>query len=115
MGFLSKQEVAHYLEAKELIRSSSKLLPHHKIAMEKVADHAVSVSLRNPAVSDLVREVQIHRHTKKACKKYKTECRFNFPKLPTRKTIISAPSNVTFDSEKEKTEKMTRYSNVISE
>ena len=33
--------------------------------MEKVSDLGISVSLRNPAVNDLVKEVQVHRHTAK--------------------------------------------------
>ena len=110
---LSQAHKNNFIEAKNLIRNCQKLSAHHLEAMEKVADLAISVSLRNPAVSDLVKDVQLHRHTAKACKKYGTQCRFNFPKFPIHKTIISIPSNYAFDDEKEKTEKMKRYSQVI--
>ena len=81
--------------------------------MAKVADLVISVSLINPAVRDLVKEVQVHRHTAKACRKYGTQCRFNFPKLPIHKTVISTPSNYAFDNEEEKNKKMSRYTKVI--
>ena len=110
---LPQEEIQNYNEAKNLIRSRQKLSVHHKQAMEKVADLAVSVSLRNPAVSDIVKEVQVHRHTAKACRKYGTDCRFNFPKFPTCKTVISTPSNFAFESEEEKDSKMVRYTKVI--
>ena len=113
MPLLSQVERKNFIEAKNLIRNCQKLSEHHKVAMEKVADLAISVSLRNPAVSELVKEVQIHRHTAKACKKYGTECRFNFPKFPTHKTIISTPSNYAYDDEKERNKNMKRYSKVM--
>ena len=49
----------------------------------------------------------------KACKEYGTQCRFNFPKFPIHKTVISIPLNYAFDDEKEKTKKMKRYSQVL--
>ena len=69
---LSKEDKRNFIEAKNLIRNCQKLSAHHKQSMEKVADLGISVSLRNPDVNDLVKEVQIHRHTAKACKKYGT-------------------------------------------
>ena len=82
--------------------------------MERIADLAISVSLKNPAVNHIVKEVQVHKHTAKACRKYNTNCRFNFPKFPIHKTIISTPSNYAFDDEEEKNVKMTRYTKVIN-
>lgn len=101
---LSKEDRVNFIEAKNLIRNCQKLSEHHRLSMAKVADLAISVSLRDPSVNDLVKEVQLHRHTAKACKKYGTQCRFNFPKLPIHKTMISTPSNYVFDDDKEKNE-----------
>ena len=106
MSYLSQSDKQCFIEAKNLIRHSQKLQLHHKQAMEKVADLTISVSLRNPAVIDIVKEVQVHKHTAKACKKYGTGCRFIFPKYPIHKTLISTPSNYAFENEEEKNSKM---------
>ena len=37
---------------------------------------------------DLIRSVQKHSHSK-SCRKYGTSCRFNFPKFPSDRTLIS--------------------------
>ena len=51
----------------------------------------VSCSLKNPRVEEIVRNVNIHHHTK-TCRKYSnTSCRFNFPRFPSLKTIVSIP------------------------
>ncbi len=52
-------------------------------------DTFISCSLEN-TVSDIVKEVQIHHHTK-TCRKYGSKCRFNFPKFPSEETIIAQP------------------------
>ena len=100
---IPKNVINNFIEAKNLIRHSQKLSSQHRDSMSKVADFIISVSLRNPAVCELVKEVQVHKRTAKACKKYGTKCRFNFPKLPIHRTIISSPSNYFFDDEQEKT------------
>ena len=51
---------------------------------------SVSLDTDNETLNDLVNEVNTHRHTK-SCRKGKSNCRFNFPRLPSRKTIIACP------------------------
>ena len=53
-------------------------------------DTFISCSLQNKTVSQIVKEVQIHHHTK-TCRKYGSKCRFNFPKFPSEETIIAQP------------------------
>ena len=50
----------------------------------------ISCSLEDDTVSDIVKEVQIHHHTK-TCRKYGSKCRFNFPKFPSEETLIAQP------------------------
>ena len=41
-------------------------------------------------VSNIVEDVNTHHHTK-SCRKHNTKCRFNFPKLPSKRTILTQP------------------------
>ena len=66
-------------------------------------------------VSAIAKKVNQHHHTK-TCKKYKTICRFKFPKLPSYKTIITLPMNKNLNDEeasflKKKYEKMIKKVN----
>jgi hypothetical protein len=42
----------------------------------------------NPELDKIVREVQVHNHSK-TCKKYDTECRFEYPHPPSPHTVIA--------------------------
>ena len=53
-------------------------------------DSFISCSLQDKNVSHLVKEVQIHNHSK-TCRKYGSKCRFGFPKFPSEKTIVAQP------------------------
>ena len=50
----------------------------------------ISCSLQDETVSHIVREVQIHNHSK-TCRKYGSKCRFGFPKFPSEYTIVAQP------------------------
>ena len=50
----------------------------------------ISCSLQDENVSHIVKEVQIHNHSK-TCRKYGTKCRFGFPKFPSERTIVAQP------------------------
>ncbi len=52
-------------------------------------DSFITCSLEND-VSDIVQDVQIHHHSK-TCQKHGDNCRFNYPKFPSEKTIIAQP------------------------
>ena len=49
-------------------------------------------------VSTIAKKVNQHHHTK-TCRKYKTICRFKFPKLPSYKTLITRPINKNLNDE----------------
>ena len=53
-------------------------------------DTFISCSLQDENVSHLVKEVQIHNHSK-TCRKYGSRCRFGFPKYPSQQTIVAQP------------------------
>ena len=64
----------------------------------KLVDMVMSCSLSNESekLNKIVSEVQIHHHTK-SCRKYGTKCRFGFPKLPSKKTILAKPLPTEMD------------------
>ena len=61
----------------------------------KFVDTFSTVSLHPAIVGDMVAsiadQVNQHHHTK-TCRKYKTICRFKFPKLPSYRTLIARPT-----------------------
>ena len=67
-------------------------------------------------LNNTVKEVNVHHHTK-SCQK-KGFCRFNFPRLPSKRTIIATPlempENETTEEKKLRTEKLTRASKLLS-
>ena len=69
-------------------------------------------ALVGSVVADIALDVNQHCHTK-TCRKYKSVCRFNFPKLPSCKTIIARPLSKHF-SESEKKSIHAKYTAIIS-
>ena len=68
--------------------------------LKKFIDQFITCSLDNDEVRTIVKEVQSHHHTK-TCRKYGKKCRFNFPRFPSKETIIAQPlSRTHFDSDK---------------
>jgi exonuclease III len=63
-------------------------------SLELFADKVITCSLTDET-ADIVKEVNVHHHTR-ACRKYGTQCRFHFPKLPSLRTIISVPERLLF-------------------
>ena len=89
--------------------------------MGAYVDKFVSVSLRDPVTKDIVSKVNVHHHTH-TCRKKDSNCRFQFPRLPSRKTILARPLRLVFLDENEKLEKhkqirtvLTKVSNVLIE
>ena len=110
---LPRQVVSRIVEALNRIKAGESLDPCHRESLVQLADLFVSVSLKDPATFDIVKEVNVHHHTKRACKKYGTACRFNFPRFPTYRTIISTPSNIFYPDEKERKKMMNRHKNFL--
>ena len=81
----------------------------------KFVDTFSTVSL-HPAfvsrdVSTIATAVNQHKHTK-TCRKYMTTCRFNFPKLPSYRTVIAKPAHKSLTLE-EKKELEKKYSKIL--
>ena len=51
-----------------------------------------SLNTGDEELDTLVKEVNVHHHTK-SCQK-KGTCRFNFPRLPSRRTLIAKPLDI---------------------
>ena len=60
------------------------------VTIRNFIDTFISCSLQDETVSHIVREVQIHNHSK-TCRKYGSKCRFSFPKFPSEYTIVAQP------------------------
>ena len=71
-------------------------------------DTFISCSLQDENVSHLVKDVQIHNHSK-TCRKYGSTCRFGFPRFPSEQTIVAQPlvvDNFPSKSDLDKHQKM---------
>ena len=58
--------------------------------IQSFIDTFITCSLKDENVSHIVKEVQIHNHSK-TCRKYGSRCRFGFPKYPSQHTIVAQP------------------------
>ena len=54
-----------------------------------------SIDTGNDRLNALVKEVNCHNHTK-SCKKGLSTCHFNFPRFPSKKTLIATPLSDDF-------------------
>ena len=82
----------------------------NKYDKEKVVeliDNWISCSLDtgDEELDKIIKYVNVHAHSK-SCKKYKTSCRFNFPRLPSDETIIATPLSDTLSEEERKAKLM---------
>ena len=112
-------ETATTLEKKHL-KDAMKMLMEDKApsseqseAMATYVDKFVSVSLRDPSTRDIVKSVNVHHHTH-TCRKKGSNCRFYFPRLPSRMTMIATPLRLVFLDEKEKVEKQKQIREVLT-
>ena len=85
-------------DAFSLLKFGDILPPKYEEVLVKFTDSFVTCSLDSEA-GDIAAEVQCHSHSK-SCKKYGTNCRFNYPKFPSEKTFITyALKKSMFDSD----------------
>ena len=70
-----------------------------------------STDSEDETVNKIAREVNEHGHTP-SCGKYKTKCRYGFPKPPSDETIIAEPLPKTMD-EKERNSKLKAYRQIM--
>ena len=107
---LPNEDVKNIIQALNLIKVEGQLSDNHYQSLVKFADLFVSVTLKNPETVSIVKEVNVHHHTARACRKYGTKCRFNFPRFPTYRTIISTPARIVYPEEEVRKEKVQRLS-----
>ena len=93
-------------EAFKKFETKEDLLEHEERAVIKFANKFTTVSL-NAATVGQTYVVGRHKHTR-ACKKYGTDCRFGFCKLPCWKTLIAKPFKLTGDEDKNKYEALLK-------
>ena len=69
------------------------------------------MSTGNESFDTLVKEVNCHHHTK-SCRKGTLNCKFNFPRLPSKKTLIACPLSDDI-SEEDQQLKLTKSKNIL--
>ena len=89
------------ISAFKTIRKDKILDKEEVIELTKFTEKFISCSKHDPMTAQIVTEVNVHHHTK-ACRKYGKTCRFDFPKFPTTRTIISIPARVLYQDETER-------------
>ena len=57
-------------------------------------------------LDEIVKAVQVHKHTKKSCLKRGNGCRFDFPRPPSQRTLISRPINELFPEESDEEQQL---------
>ena len=112
-GFESTNCGETLAEAFEKIRNEEMLDFKDKKAIAKFSDLFITCSLKNPKTRDIVKEVQIHHHTK-ACRKYCPVCRFYFPRFPSLHTIVSVPFHKIPGSKEEQEVKLQNSKEVLT-
>ena len=85
------------------LKNNEKLSAIEKQCLSNFVDAFTTVSTNKNVVgedvSKIASEVNKHAHTK-SCRKYDTQCRFQFPKYPSTRTIIAEPISGVTESEK---------------
>ena len=65
-------------------------LPDEELGDDKGDKNQKNSKYRHPTLKAIVKDVQIHRHTP-SCLKYNGSCRYHFPRLPCRETVVARP------------------------
>ena len=94
------------------IKDDAILSPPDKEILSELADLSITCSLKDPRTIEIVKQVQIHNHTK-ACQKYSSKCRFSFPRFPSLRTIIVVPFNKLEGNKEEQTKKLNKSKNLL--
>ena len=91
-----KEKFKGLVNAMNKLKQSESLLEADKQVLATFVDNFVTCSLDDPDLRDLVKEVQWHHHSgnrekKTGCYKKGPHCRFNYPRFPSKRTIIAQP------------------------
>ena len=100
LNFTKDEEALYLLPDKTFDLDSSEL--------PKLINHWTKCTLDtgNEKLDQIVKEVNIHTHTN-SCQKGGKKCRFDFPKLPSKETLIAKPLDPNL-SDEIRTRKMKR-------
>ena len=94
------------------LRQGDHLEWSEKNLIQNFVDAYTTCSLQND-VEDIVRDVQIHHHSR-SCKKHDGKCRFGYPKYPSSSTIIAQPlRKEEFKTEREYNECKAHHKKVL--
>ena len=74
-----------------------------KQSVSNFIDKFISCSLQEPMTRDIALKLQQHVHSR-ACERPGTNCRFNFPQLPSLHTMLAVPTRITCDDIEKRTE-----------
>ena len=94
------------------IRNEEILTDEDKLYLAQFADLFITCTLKDIRTEGIVRDVQMHHHTK-CCRKNGLNCRFYFPKFPTRRTIIAVPIYNLGLNEEEKKETLKKSERIL--
>ena len=101
-------------EAFETIGNEEILSEKEEASLTRFADKFITCTLKDPTTRDIVQDVNIHNHTK-TCRKYNANnCRFNFPRFPVDRTLISVPARIKYIDESKREEMLLRAKKVLS-
>ena len=74
-----------------------------KRSITEFVDKFISCSLQEPMTREIALQVQQHRHSR-SCERPGTNCRFNFPQLPSLYTLVAVPTRITHKEIEERRE-----------
>ena len=85
-------------EVFEKIHNELRLTDEETSLVTRFADKFISVSLEDPETVDIVKQVNIHHHTR-SCRKFgNTSCRFHYPQFPFDETLLAIPAKVRMEN-----------------
>ncbi len=97
----------------ESIKNDTLLTHEEEKALVNFIDRHVSCDRYNPISAEIANKVNVHRHSR-TCHKHGTNCRFNFPRFPSLKTIISVPVRVLEKDEKKRKEIVKKNNDLLN-
>ena len=106
--------------AMDKLRKQGRLTSKDKDVLSKFVDSFVTCSLKDDDIAQIVSDVQRHSHKgnwekKTGCYKKGRNCRFNFPRFPSKKTIIAQPLLKEGMSEREFLEKKRKIKKILQD
>ena len=100
VGWLHDDIVAPFLKENSFEYKTREDLGPNEKGLDTLIDQHITCHLpEDEKMGKIVKDLQSHAHSK-SCHKKGSECRFDFPKMPSNKTVISIPIDKTNEDEK---------------